>query len=128
MTSLLLLLLPLPPFNVSEIPSKPLEILHIDIYTINHNLYLAIIDKFLKFAQEYVLTNRSSINVITALKTFFSQFGIPNKIVYDQGAEFAGVIFQDFLSQYNVTPHITSFQQISSNYPGYTRLSRRYIE
>lgn len=43
-------------------------------------------------------------------------FGIPKKIIVDQGAEFAGNLFIDFCKQYNITRNVTSFQQSSSNF------------
>lgn len=104
-------------YLIPEIPSKPLDILHIDIYTINKNYNLTIIDKFSKFAAAYPIANRNCINVVKALKHFISQFGIPKKLVYDQGAEFASDMFNKFCTQFNIDLHVTSFQQSSSNCP-----------
>jgi len=66
-----------PPFVLPEIPNRPLDILHTDIYTVNNNYNLTIIDKFSKFAQAYPLTNIYFILVTKAFRTFFCQFGIP---------------------------------------------------
>lgn len=60
-------------YQIPEIPSKPLDILHMDIYTINKNYNLTIIDKFSKFAAAYPIANRNCINVVKALKHFISQ-------------------------------------------------------
>lgn len=105
------------PFQITETPLKPLDIVHIDIYTINNNYNLTIIDKFSKFAAAYPIPNRNCINVVKSLKHFISQFGIPRKLVYDQGAEFSSDMFSNFCSQYNIVLHVTSFQQSSSNSP-----------
>lgn len=106
-----------PPLEVPETPCKPMDIIHIDIYTINNNYNLTLIDKFSKFACAYPIPNRTCINVVTSMKQFFSLFGIPKKLIHDQGAEFSGSIFKDFCNQYDIQCHITSFQQSSSNSP-----------
>lgn len=108
---------PKPKFQLTETPSKPLDILHIDIYTINANCILTIIDKFSKYAMGYTLPSKTSVCVLKSLKSFFSLLGIPKKIVCDQGTEFTSNIFQDFCKQYKIDLHYTSFQQSTSNSP-----------
>lgn len=104
-------------YQIPETPSKPLDIIHIDIYHINHQQILTIIDKFSKFAAGFTITARTSLNVIKSLKNFISTYGIPKKIICDQGKEFTAIIFQDFCKQFDIHLHITSFQQSSSNAP-----------
>lgn len=104
-------------YEIPEIPQKPLEIVHIDIYTINNNQILTLIDKFSKFAAGFTLKARTSVTVLRALKSYISLYGIPKKIVCDQGPEFTANIFQDFCKQIKTKLHITSFQQTSSNSP-----------
>lgn len=94
-------------FEISETPSKPLEILHIDIYSVHKENFLTIIDKFSKFAGVYLLTSRSSINLIQSLKHFFSHHGVPKTIVTDNGTEFVSSIFREFLELYDITLHTT---------------------
>lgn len=108
---------PRPKFQLTETPSGPLDILHIDVYTINGNCILTIIDKFSKFASGYTLPSRTSVCVLKSLKSFISLLGIPGKIVCDQGSEFTSNIFKDFCKQYNIALHYTSFQQSTSNSP-----------
>jgi len=74
------------------------------------------------------------VNVVGSLKNYFSLFGIPKKLVYDQGPEFCGKIFVDFCKQYDITMHVTSFQQSSSNslaerlYSSLTEIYRIIVE
>jgi len=98
-------------------PPGPLEVIHIDIYFVNGTYNLTVIDKFSKFAQAYPLDNRNSIKIIAALSQFMSNFGIPKKLVFDQGTEFSGNLFNDFLAQYDILQHTTSFQQSTGNSP-----------
>lgn len=108
---------PKPKFETPEQPLKPLDILHIDIYTINHKQILTLIDKFSKFAAAYTLAARNSLNIVKSIKHFMSLHGTPQKIISDQGSEFTANIFKDFCNQYNIELHLTSFQQSSSNSP-----------
>lgn len=43
-------------YEITETPYKPLEILHIDIYSVLSEHFLTIIDKFSKFGRSYILT------------------------------------------------------------------------
>lgn len=102
-------------YEKPESPLKPLDIIHIDIYSINNYQILTIIDKFSRFAAAFTLPTRNSLSVIKALRNFISLYGIPQKIVCDQGSEFTANIFKDFCDQYKINLHVTSFQQTSSN-------------
>lgn len=104
-------------FQIPETPTKPLDIVHIDIYHVNRQQILTVIDKFSKFAAGYTIPARTSLNVIKELKNFISSYGIPKKIVCDQGKEFSSIIFKDFCKQFEIALHMTSFQQSSSNAP-----------
>lgn len=94
-----------------------MDVFHMDIFTINNNYNLTLIDKFSKFACAYPLSNRNCISVVNFLKHFSSLVGIPKKLVFDQGAEFSGTLFKDFCLQCDIQCHVTSFQQSSSNFP-----------
>lgn len=100
-----------------QIPSKPLDIVHVDIYSINNKQVLTVIDKFSKFAAAYTLDARNSLLIVKSLKHFMSLHGIPKKLVTDSGTEFTATLFKDFCKQYNIILHHTSIQQSSSNSP-----------
>lgn len=104
-------------YEKPEIPKKPLDIIHIDIYSVNHKQILTIVDKFSKFASAYSLESRHSLMIVKSLKHFISLHGIPSKLICDQGTEFNSNIFKDFCKQYGIKVHFTSFQQTSSNSP-----------
>lgn len=50
--------------------------------------FLTVIDKFSHYAQTYILTNKSSIEMFKALLKFTSHHGIPKKITSDSRSEF----------------------------------------
>jgi len=74
-------------FRNTETPCKPLNIAHTDLYTINKNYVITIIDKFSRFAVGYTIPARDSLNIVKSIKKFISQYGVPKKIICDQGAE-----------------------------------------
>lgn len=108
---------PKPKFQKPEIPEKPLDIIHTDIYCINKRNILTIIDKFSKFAAAYSLDSRNSLSILKSFKHFISLHGIPKKIVCDQGAEFNASIIKDFCKMHQITLHYTSFHQSTGNSP-----------
>jgi len=82
--------------------------------SINKNYVITIIDKFSRFAVGYTIPARDSLNIVKSIKKFISQYGVPKKIICDQGAEYASALFRDFCRQYGIELHVTSFQQSSS--------------
>lgn len=108
---------PKPKFEKPETPTKPLDIIHIDVYTINGQQILTMIDKFSKFAAGYTLESRTTVCILRNIQKFINLYGIPRKIVSDQGSEFTSSILKDFCRQYQIDLHYTSFQQSSSNSP-----------
>lgn len=104
-------------FALTETPKKPLEILHIDIYSVHKEVFLTILDKFSKFAAVYMIPSRNSLNLVTSLTHFFSHHGVPQKIVSDNGQEFISSVFQDFLKLHKIENHLTSAKNSTGNAP-----------
>lgn len=103
--------------EITETPDKPLEILHIDIYSVLGENFLTIIDKFSKFGSAYMLTSKNSLNVLKCLKHFLSHHGIPKKIVVDNGIEFISSIFKDFMELYDIKLHTSTAKSSTGNSP-----------
>jgi len=55
-------------FQNTEIPCKPLDIIHSDLYTINKNHVITIIDKFSRFAVGYTIPARDGLNIVKSIK------------------------------------------------------------
>lgn len=58
---------------------------------------LVIVDGFTKFVNLTAVPNTKSITSVRALKEHFSYFGIPSRLVTDQGTSFTGRKFQEFV-------------------------------
>lgn len=58
-------------YAVTESPSKPLDIFHVDVYHIDNFFALTILDKFSRYAYAKMIESRNSINIVEALYNFF---------------------------------------------------------
>lgn len=104
-------------FKITSTAKHPMDILHLDLFFIDHHIVLTIIDKFSRFSNAFVLPSKNSIEVIKALKRYFATHGLPKSIVYDSGREFVNALFNDFCRNAKIEVHQTSVGQHSSNSP-----------
>ena len=74
---------------------------------LNGSTYLITSDYFSRFPEVIKLTNNTSAGVISALKSLFARYGIPEELVSDNGPQYASQEFSDFAKQYNLQ-HTTS--------------------
>jgi len=72
-------------YSLTETPERPMEIVHIDLYFINKKSVLTIIDKFSRYAWGLTIPAKESVNIVKAVKSFMALFGVPKKIICDQG-------------------------------------------
>lgn len=104
-------------FEKTEDPSRPFQIVHIDIYAINNKTYLTILDKFSKFAQALPLLKREKQDVIKQFQVYISHHGIPDKIVSDNGVEFISKTFKEYCMLNNIKIHYTCAKNSTGNSP-----------
>ena len=70
--------------------------LHIDFAEVEGFQVLVIIDVHSKWIEAVPLRSATAATTIQALKTFFSNFRLPNEIVSDNGSQFTAQQFQEF--------------------------------
>jgi len=91
------------PYNIKISPrpitEKPLDRVHIDIFIINHESFLSVIDAFSKHLQMYSLKHKNLIDVQKAMTKYFSTFGSPRQIITDHVTTFRSLQFKNFLTQ-----------------------------
>jgi hypothetical protein len=101
----------LPPPTNQILCERPKELYVIDITLIPKELVnnndkfvylLSIIDQFSKFAANYILKNKTSTSVLIKLKDFFNIYGVPDKILSDNGKEFVNKNFKNFFKKYDI--------------------------
>ena len=90
-----------------ELPQVPWYTLGCDLLTLNNQDYLLIADYHSKYPILEKLSTSSSEKVAEISHKYFSMFGIPNRIISDNGPQFIGRAFQQMLDEYGIT-HVTS--------------------
>lgn len=92
-------------FSIVPPPTKPFEILHLDLFTAQNEKFLTLVDSFSKYAQAYLLRDGTALSVIQALLTFCTHHGVPLTIATDQGPEFTNALFSEFTRLHKIQHH-----------------------
>ena len=84
-------------------PAKPWSRIHADFAgPINGSIYLIVVDAYSKWPEIISLHPATSASTISALKRMFSQHGLPEVIVTDNGSQFTSAEFADFCTRSNI--------------------------
>ena len=89
------------------VPEHPFEVVGSDIFYFKGCEYLILVDYFSKFPLVYELSNTRTGTVIDRLKLVFSEYGIPRKIISDNGPQYTSFEFAEFCKRLGVE-HRTS--------------------
>ncbi|UYV77245.1 K02A2.6-like, partial [Cordylochernes scorpioides] len=95
------------PLLPHQAPEYPWQKVGIDIFQIESSKYLLIVDYFSKYPEIYQLQDMTTDTIIRRLKRTFSNFGIPETLVSDNGSPFFSKEFQNFTRTWNIV-HVTS--------------------
>lgn len=104
-----------PQFKIVPPPSKPFELAHADVLTIENEKYLTIIDSFSKYAQAYRMPDCTAPNIVKSLITFCTHHGFPMTLTTDQGTEFTNQVVGEFLKLHKVEHHTTAAHAPNEN-------------
>uniref|UniRef100_A0AB38Z266 Polyprotein n=1 Tax=Breu errantivirus TaxID=3078398 RepID=A0AB38Z266_9VIRU len=104
-----------PKFLDTGTPSKPLEIVHMDIFIIKEKHYLTFCDRFSRLATSLPIRTRNTIHVINALTHYLANVGKPSLLIMDQEASFTSSMVKEFLEDRDIEYHYTSVGQSTSN-------------
>ncbi|UYV65033.1 K02A2.6-like, partial [Cordylochernes scorpioides] len=98
---------PKEPMLPHQVPDYPWQKVGIDIFQLESSKYLLIVDYFSKYPEIYQLQDMTTDTIIRRLKRTFSNFGIPETLVSDNGPPFFSKEFQNFTRTWNIV-HVTS--------------------
>ena len=70
------------------LPKHPWERVGTDLFELNGKQYILIADYYSRYPEVIRLTSTTSASVISAMKSVFSQHGIPHTVVSDSGPRF----------------------------------------
>ncbi|XP_020906409.1 uncharacterized protein K02A2.6 [Exaiptasia diaphana] len=86
---------------------RPWEVVSTDLFYWNNANYLLTIDNFSSYFVLRKLSSTRSSDVINKLKVIFSEFGIPRKVISDNGPQYSSQEFANFSTEYGFE-HSTS--------------------
>lgn len=93
------------PYNIKISPrpimDKPFDRVHMDIFIINKQSFLSIIDSFSKHLQMFPLKTKNLPDVRNALTKYITTFGPPALIVTDHETTFVSTQLREFLSAFD---------------------------
>lgn len=95
------------PLLQTPLPTRPWEVVGMDLFYAKSRNYLVVVDYFSKFFELAPLKKTATADVISKLEPIFARFGIPDVIRSDNGPQFASHEFKRFLSKHDIK-HVTS--------------------
>ncbi len=110
------------PLDPHDIPSTPWYKIATDLFTLDREDYLLIVDYHSKFPIVSKLHNTSSQTVAKATSAVFSMFGPPSTIISDNGPQYSGTPYQEMCNKWGIK-HDTS----SPRFPRSNGLAERNV-
>ncbi|XP_072170046.1 uncharacterized protein [Diadema setosum] len=96
------------PLMQPDIPSRPWEVVATDLFEINGNQWLIIVDYYSKYPFVRKLPDpATSSAVIATMKQIFAEHGIPRTVISDNGPHYSSLQLREFAAAWNFN-HSTS--------------------
>ena len=111
------------PLIPSVLPERPWQKLGSDLFELQGKHYLVLVDYFSRYAEVIKLQSTTSSSVISAMKSVFSRYGIPELLISDNGPQYVSNEFKEFAVKYNFK-HTTS----SPHFPQSNGLAERTVQ
>ena len=96
-------------------PKKPLDIMHIDIFISQPDIYLSAIDKFSRFGILISIKSRTIVDIRKGLLKLFALYGLPNQIVCDNEPALKSAEIRGILEDLNIDVHFVPPNHSTSN-------------
>ena len=114
---------PREPLISHEIPERPWQTVGTDLFQIDGDYYLIIVDYYSKFIEVSKIPDLQASTVANFTMSHFARHGVPDKIVSDNGTHFTGKAYQDMTRRCGCQ-HVTS----SPRYPQSNGLAERAVQ
>lgn len=98
---------PKEPLLPSTLPERPFQKVGTDICTVKGKNFLVVVDYYSRYIDFQELESITSRTVIRKLKIVFSQHGIPETLISDNGPQFSSHEFDEFRQAWNFR-HVTT--------------------
>ncbi|XP_041376696.1 uncharacterized protein K02A2.6-like [Gigantopelta aegis] len=106
-----------------EIPERPWQVVTSDLFELDRENYVVIVDYYSKFFEVSKLKDTKSNTVIEVLKENFARHGIPEIVKSDNGPQYSNYEFKEFAKIYGFV-HITSLPR----YPQSNGMAERTVQ
>ena len=107
-----------------EIPTRPWQNIGTDLMYFDNDNYIIFTDYYSKFPFVHKIKGQCTSNaVITILKEIFSEHGIPEIVISDNGRQYSSGEFKMFANQWGFK-HVTS----SPHFPQSNGLAERFVQ
>jgi hypothetical protein len=96
------------PLIPTELPLYPWQKVATDLFVLNGKNYLLAVDYYSRYPEVVKLNSTTSSSIISALKSIFSQHGIPETVISDNGPQYSSLEFAEFTTSQAVhtTPRV----------------------
>ena len=111
------------PLIPSELPELPFQRVGTDLFEWEKRTYLLVVDYYSRYIKIALLNRTTAVDVITHMKSIFTRHGIPERVMSDNGPQYACEAFEEFAREYHFR-HITS----SPKYPQSNREAERAVK
>lgn len=111
------------PLIPTPLPTGPWERIGADLCEYKGQKYLVVVDCYSRYIELVHLPTTTSKFVINKLKALFARHGLPRTMMTDNGPQFSGAEFHQFM-EYCGTEHVTS----SPHFPQANREAKRAVQ
>lgn len=106
-----------------EIPSKPWQLIASDLFEVAGKNYLLTVDRYSKYPLlDEMGSSVTSLAVMRKIRDYCALFGKPEEIMTDNGPQYTGPSFKEFVSSWDIK-HVTS----SPHYPRSNGFIERHV-
>ena len=84
-----------------EVATRPWEQVGVDLFDLVEKMFLITVDYYSNFWEVDRLTSETAASVILKLKNHFARYGTPDRIISDNGTQFASEEFQRFSKEWD---------------------------
>ena len=95
------------PMMSYEIPNRAWSVVSQDLFHYRHADYLITVDHYSDYWELDKLDDTRSETIVECTKKHFSRFGIPSKVITDNGPQFIAVDYEEFSREWEFE-HVTS--------------------
>jgi hypothetical protein len=96
------------PLQLQEVPSRAWAVVSSDLFELNNRIYIIVVDHYSNFFEYELLSAATSGLVIRAMEQMFAKYGIPEKMITDNGTQYVSDEFKKFSREYGFDHSTTS--------------------